>query len=307
MHKSNSIKNFEISTIVLKEIANFFELGSLVSTRRIEQGMNNFSYFVINTQLDEFVIRILGKQTIDGVMNEYSIQKQLMDKRIVVPFMLNNSMGEFFYKKGNITATVSKKIPGRHPKHITESLSILAGKTLATFHLSVIDTKLPTNHVGWLNIYSAKNNLICLKNDTRFNTLSDLINNSETIFHQNLPKGIIHGDFIAENMLLLPNKDLIAILDFDESEENILLLDIVKTITGFCVTANGQIDIQLAKAFLNGYQKIRVITENERRHFLKALQYIIGCCAAWFIVNNFENSAKRYLNSHKNMNFYDYF
>mgnify|MGYP000228657819 CR=1 FL=1 len=79
-----------------------------------------------------------------------------------------------------------------------------------------------------------------------------------------LPKGLIHGDLFRDNTLF-DGDTLSAILDFSEAGRDYWLLDIAITINDFCSDwPQVRLNQALYQAFVDGYQQVRPLTEDEQ-------------------------------------------
>ena len=77
-----------------------------------------------------------------------------------------------------------------------------------------------------------------------------------------LPRGLIHGDLFTDNTLF-QGDSLVALLDFEDACEDVLLFDVAMTIHGFCFPGE-QWRPDLASELLGAYQEQRALTDRER-------------------------------------------
>jgi len=94
-----------------------------------------------------------------------------------------------------------------------------------------------------------------------------------------LPKGIIHGDVFPDNCLFEGEK-LRAIIDWEEVAVGPLLLDVAITICGFCFPHN-RFSAPLANAFLETYQSIRPLTDQEKASIKHFIDFGLLAIAFW--------------------------
>jgi homoserine kinase type II len=85
-----------------------------------------------------------------------------------------------------------------------------------------------------------------------------------------LPKGIIHADLFHDNALF-DNGHVTGIIDWYFAGLDSYALDIAITMNDWCLNKNGEFDIAQGEAFVNKYQTIRELQNNEVRA-IKPLQ-----------------------------------
>jgi homoserine kinase type II len=78
------------------------------------------------------------------------------------------------------------------------------------------------------------------------------------------PKGIVHGDLFADNVLF-PKGNNPIIIDFEEACFHFLVFDLGMAIIGICSEGN-EINFEKARALLKGYQKVRPLEPIEKQY-----------------------------------------
>lgn len=92
---------------------------------------------------------------------------------------------------------------------------------------------------------------------------------------------MIHGDLYADN-LLFGGEATKAILDFGESEYNLLRVDIVRTICSGIGIKDGRIVPEPTRSIIDGYESIRRLTVREREYLPMTVRYVCAAMAVWF-------------------------
>ena len=95
-----------------------------------------------------------------------------------------------------------------------------------------------------------------------------------------LPTGLLHGDLFLDNTLFDDEK-MVAILDFEEGCYDTLLTDIAMTIIGCCYTEKNDLNIDALHDFLNAYDALRPLTENEWECLDGFVYYAALSIAVW--------------------------
>jgi homoserine kinase type II len=80
-----------------------------------------------------------------------------------------------------------------------------------------------------------------------------------------LPAGLVHGDYHGRNMVFAGD-DVAAIFDFDDVQADPYVCDVAEGALKFGRTSRGSLEIrpEFARAFLEGYQRVRIMLPEER-------------------------------------------
>ena len=114
---------------------------------------------------------------------------------------------------------------------------------------------------------------------------------------QPLPRGIIHGDLHAGNVLVDRSNRarVIAILDFEEAGENLYLIDLALTLMAEGAPWDADsMDPDLLRAVKQGYESIRPLTEAEKSWLPVAIRYASEAWINWFEANGYERYARQH-------------
>ncbi len=86
----------------------------------------------------------------------------------------------------------------------------------------------------------------------------------EQFLSVNFEKGIIHGDLYYDNTLF-DNNQLSTVLDFEQAGIGEYILDLGISLSGTCLE-KGRIISPLVKSYLAGYESIRPLSAEEKKH-----------------------------------------
>ena len=278
----------------LYEIMNIYKLGRVRSIELDELGLANHNYFVI-TDIDEYVVRFLVEQREESLENDLAIHDQLEELSILTPVYIRLKGREYVHQGNSYPVVIMKKITGLHPTETDNELCFEMGTSLAQFHQKV--TNLPVNHQGWFNKKKARLDLGEFRGVLQ-TQIEELVIIGSEIFKQSLPKGIIHGDF-NENNILVDERDkyrISAMFDFEETEFNILLIDFAWTLAVISRSKNGlSIDFSKVRSLIAGYTSVRPFTLSESKMLKQAVCYVEGVAVMWFVNNNYLSLAKEHV------------
>ena len=274
----------------LEKVMEMFDLGKTLVEPESIYSMSNANYLV-TTEKGQFVVRFLRNETHASVINAESIHKYLKKFHIISPEYVRKANGELTETIEGTLVSVEKKVLGQVIEKVDAEFCKKCGELLAKFHLFV--GNLPEENTGWLDRESTE---MPLRSTSTTKTAVTLVKQNQKIYSSNLPTGIIHGDIHEGNVLVDMNNDISAIVDFDESEYNILLVDVARSLIDLGdPEEKGELNTELVQAFLMGYNANRPLTEDEKTYFEEALKYAAGKCAIWLCNRNYEGEGARYI------------
>lgn len=96
-----------------------------------------------------------------------------------------------------------------------------------------------------------------------------------------LETGVIHGDLYYDNTLF-NNNHLSSVLDFEQAGIGEYLLDLGISISGTCIE-KGRIITPLVNSYLKGYESIRPLPDNEKKHLDAAIILGLLSISLWRI------------------------
>lgn len=268
------------------DVLAFFGLGPAKAAAQLLQGMANQSWRVRTGTGDDVVVKFLVHQKEELVINEIAIQQQLHACNIVTPRYLQSPAGDYVYQCAGLAAVVAPLIKGVHPGAISRKLAHSMGSVLARFHAGV--RSLPVAHTGWLNRMAATQATASADDAVAKQTALAWMAAGAPLFAGGLPVGIIHGDFHTGNLLVRSKTDtrVVAMLDFEEAEENLLLVDIAFGLFGsHSLAYTKKHTFTILHAFLDGYEAVRPLEPAERSNLALALRYVGGACSLWMVAH----------------------
>jgi Ser/Thr protein kinase RdoA (MazF antagonist) len=272
-----------------------FGLGAAMAVSPTQLGMANRSFHVITADGNRYVVKFLVHQMQSLLINELAVQQQLQDHGIVTPRYIRSPSGEYVYRPAavpELAAVISTAIGGVHPETVSQGLAYAMGAMLAHYHAAVCS--LPVAHAGWLNRGTVAQAAAETTNSAVKDAALALIAQGEPIFGPDLPCGIIHGDFHIGNLLVTSRTSakIAAMLDFEEAEENLLLIDIAFGLFGsHSLAYTTRRTHKILHAFLDGYESVRTLEPMEKANLAAAISYVAGACSLWMYAHGYEDNA----------------
>ena len=307
----------EIGLNEINEILKYYELGNAVSFRATITGISNSNFKVTLSSGRDVLLKVSNDKTIEQLENEQRIL-QVLEKynylHSLHPF--KTIQGKPIYHHKNFFGVVFPFINGLPPVIDPSSIQQI-GKALAELHSLEIhkedlDTIRRHDLVGYggLNIQDYISQPECAP---------DFKEAFEEVFEEGLselpydifPAGIIHGDLYFDNSLFHEGK-LVTLIDFEQSGRGRFILDLGIAISGSCLNKDKtNVDPELAKNFLKGYEQIRHMLAIEKEYLMMAIKVGFFSIGLWrirrFYEGNLDESKKfnyrelteRCLNFHK--------
>lgn len=292
----------EINLAEINEILKYYELGNAVSYQSTITGISNSNFKVTLTSGKEVLLKVSNDKTIEQLENEQKVL-QVLEKynylHSLHPF--RTILGKPIYHHKNFFGVVFPFINGLPPV-IDNSTIQQIGKALAELHSLEIhkedlDTIRPHDLVGYggTHIQDYIGESYCASD---FKEVFEKIfpNGLNDIPYDIFPAGIIHGDLYFDNSLFHEGK-LVTLIDFEQSGRGRFILDLGIAISGSCLNEEkSNIDIELAKNFLKGYEQVRHLKAIEREYLVMAIKVGFFSIGLWrikrFLEGNLDDNKK---------------
>lgn len=168
-------------------------------------------------------------------------------------------------------------ITGQVVQNLTSSQLKQIGTTMAQLHEIPAPDYLSGNHMYITETYPCV--LATGRDQSYLNWLRQRYKFLTKKIPSNLPKGLIHGDLFFDNILFEGDR-LKAFLDFEEVCHSYKLFDVGMAVVGF-YTNNITLHLDKIRAFINGYQTIRVLTQEEKEKLKLFVELTALLTSAW--------------------------
>lgn len=258
------------------QIADEFGLGDLVAYTGIRNGSVNTNY-LLETKKGRFVLKI------DEVKSELESKQEidlvLFLKRNSFPCLqpLRSKKGKYYHDIQSKQVSVSRYLDGKElpVEELTLSHLETLGHTLANLHLigrgykKGIDNRFSFPKVSLMYRDCRKDLPTHLRNIVR--VMDDEVSYLENYLDNNLPKGLIHGDFFADNVKFKGSR-LIGVLDFEAACRAKLISDLATAVNALCYL-DGRYRIDRFEALISGYEGLRPLSLPEWDSFPNELRF----------------------------------
>ena len=262
-------------------------LPNLIHLEKLSGGWTNSNYKLSLNDNTNRVLKIWDGQTFDEVNYLLSISTYLSDNGVPTPSPIPFSNGEYMVVKNNLAWTLLPFAEGTWLEPNYSSLYSL-GKIQASLHLVIPPVNLKDKYSMGDSLFDKLFSIADKGNE--WSDFLYMLKSESTTLKQNignLPRGILHGDLFPDN-ILGTNNNVNAILDFEEVCYDILAFDLVMTFVG-CGWENGEPVVERWRALLEGYQSVRMLSDEEMNSLSDLHRLATLSIAAWrywqFVIN----------------------
>ena len=266
----------ELNKVFLSELAEDYNIGRVSKATGIPEGSVN-SNFLIEAARGRFLVRIDEVKGESEVRREIDLLAFLRKHSFPCPHPLQDRSGRFYRDYESKCASVFRYYEGRviAPIKLKPTQLETIGRTLGELHVigkgykKGIDNRFSFERIADLYLSVRDRLPNYFRKISR--TLEDEIEYLTQYLESKLPKGIIHGDLFADNLLFRGEK-LTAVLDFEAACRGKFIFDIATAVNALCFV-DGYYSLDRFRYLLQGYESIRTLSLAEWDAFPNELRY----------------------------------
>jgi homoserine kinase type II len=283
----------KISNKNLQKLVSEYNIGEFVKSKPFKTCYVQTN-ILINTKKGKYVLRYYENRSKKSVSFEAELLLYLKKHNYPCAIPIKDKKGKvinLFKKKPFIIFSYLK---ARHLKKINDKQLYHMIKQLALLHKITKGYK-PVNYkhreprTKKFCLEAAKIESRRFKNKERgkirLNRIK--IKLKELTLPNNLPKGVIHGDFDKANIKFKGNK-ITGILDFDDSTYTFLIYDLGVVLLYWTRFYLKKFNFKRARKIINIYEKYRPLTDIEKIHIYDALQFSALMIMSWLIYDKWK-------------------
>jgi homoserine kinase type II len=251
-----------VSEAEARALLEHYTLGELEGLAGIAQGIENTNYF-LTTTTGEYVLTLFEHIPREDLPFYVGLMAHLAAAEVDCPVPMRRDDGELLTEVNGKPAVIVSKLPGA-PRAVPDAATCrIAGELLAQVHVAGVsyDGAL-ANWRGreWREAFAQK---VAPRLSAPENALIEAENRYQGIHDDTvLPQGIIHGDYFHDNVLW--DGDEAGVIDFYFACDDVLLYDVAIAVNDWCVQRDATLDTARVQAFLEGYEELRPLEEQER-------------------------------------------
>lgn len=241
-----------------------YSVGTLVDAKGILQGVDNTNYH-IKTEHKDFVLTIFESRIQPEDIPYYlDFMKHLSENGILCPAPVCLKNGGFLSVLAGKPAALFPFLAGHNvlQDHITDRMCGELGVFLARMHLA-----------GQTHARTLENGMSFSAWEARLRRVGssaqpylDILKDVNTQWPKDLPKGSVHADLFPDNVFVLDGH-IHGVIDFYFSATDFLAYDLAIVLNAWCFDKDHTLAPEKCRAFLDGYQSVRPLSDAEKSSF----------------------------------------
>ncbi|MDC0344108.1 homoserine kinase [Pelagibacteraceae bacterium] len=254
----------------IEEILSNYSIGELNSYEGIQEGIENTNYFLL-VDNKKYILTVYEKRVKPSDLPFFSMLMTGLNKaNFKCPTPIVNNQKKAITNYNNKNMMIVTFLEGKSKKTLTPVNCKLVGAEVAKMH--EITKEFDIERQNDLSINSWRN-LFNLVKDECSKIHTDLPKLIETNLHdveknwpKNLPCGIIHADLFNDN-IFFQNEKFSGFIDFYFSCNDYYAFEIAICFNALCFDGlqnNLSFNVIKAKNFIDGYNSIRKLTDDEK-------------------------------------------
>ena len=254
----------------IEEILSNYSIGELNSYEGIQEGIENTNYFLL-VDNKKYILTVYEKRVKPSDLPFFSMLMTGLNKaNFKCPTPIVNNQKKAITNYNNKNMMIVTFLEGKSKKTLTPVNCKLVGSEVAKMH--EITKKFDSKRQNDLSVNSWRKLFNSVKDECSkiHPDLSKLIEANlqdvEKNWPQSLPSGIIHADLFNDN-IFFQNEKFSGFIDFYFSCNDYYAFEIAICFNALCFDGlrnNLSFNVTKAKNFIDGYNSIRELTENEK-------------------------------------------
>ncbi len=261
----------KLDKVKINSILSNYSLGNLKKFEGIKEGIENTNYS-IETDKGKYILTIYEKRVNKNDLPFFSeLMLGLSNKSFICPKPISNKNNAYISDFQNKKFMIASFLEGKAKKNLSPSDCKIAGRESARLHEITKNFHFKRQNdlsvKSWRKIFDQVKDE-CNKIHSDLPRLIEAnLNDVEKNWPNNLPTGIIHADLFNDNIFFKNNK-FSGFIDFYFSCNDFYAFEIAICFNALCfdgVKQNLSFNVTKAKKFIEGYNEIRKISNEEKR------------------------------------------
>ena len=254
----------------VEEILLNYSIGKLKSFKGIQEGIENTNYYLL-VEEKKYILTIYEKRVNPEDLPFFSeLMSGLNNKKYKCPVpIINNKNTTISDYKGKKLMIVSF-LEGKAKQVLTPNDCKQVGVEVARMHEITKDFRIRRDNnlsiTSWRDLFNSIKNQCAEINKDLPNLIEANLIDVEKNWPKNLPSGIIHADLFNDN-IFFKNEKFSGIIDFYFSCNDFYSFEIAICFNALCFDgqkSNLSFNVTKAKNFIDGYSKIRELSQEEK-------------------------------------------
>ncbi|MGH7917357.1 MAG: homoserine kinase, partial [Candidatus Binataceae bacterium] len=266
----------ELSKTFIEELAEDYNFGRVGNVVGVPEGSVNSNY-LLETGKGKFLLRVDEVKSESEVRREIDLLTFLRKHSFPCPHPMQDRTGRFYRDFENKCVSLFRYYDGRvlSVARLRPTQLETIGRALGELHVigkgykKGIDNRFSFERIA--DLYLTVRTRLPNYFRKTMRTLEDEIDYLTRYLEGKLPKGIIHGDLFADNVLFRGEK-LTAVLDFEAACRGKFIFDIATCVNALCFI-DGTYSLDRFRYLLRGYETVRTLSLAEWDAFPNELRY----------------------------------
>ena len=256
----------------IEEILSNYSIGKLNSFKGIQEGIENTNYF-LQVDKKKYILTVYEKRVKSEDLPFFSELMAGLNKASVrCPIPITNKQKKSITDYNGKKLMIVTYLEGKAKKILTPQNCKSVGVEVAKMHEITKNFKIKRKNDlsinSWRNLFNSVKKE-CSKIDRDLPKLIESnLKDVEKNWPSDLPKGIIHADLFSDN-IFFNNDKFSGLIDFYFSCEDFYAFEIAICFNALCfdgVTKNLSFNVTKAKNFIDSYNSIRKLNDDEKKN-----------------------------------------
>jgi len=282
----------ELSRTDIEHILADYALGSLAGFEGIADGIENSNFFIDTAgaaNSGRFVLTVFERLAADELPYFMRLMKHLAAAGLSCPDVMLRLDGSLLFEVADKQGCIVSCLAGKTYARLNARQLFSSGQAMAQLHLvgaSFPELRNNPADIDWLGktIDAIADGVSDVYGEAAADLLLDELNFQRSRTWDALPHGLVHGDLFCDNILFNGN-DVSGIIDFYYAHNAPYVTDIAISLNAQAILLDRDDDARM-QSFLDGYQRLRPLQENER----EALPQLLRLAALRFWVSRLHDA-----------------
>ncbi len=257
---------------VISIISNY-DLGNVKNYEGIKEGIENTNY-LLETDKGKFILTIYEKRVNKDDLPFFSkLMVELSNKNFICPKPILNKNNKYISDLGSKKFMLVSYLEGKSKTNLSPDNCGLVGKQTARLHEITKNFDFRRDNdlsiKSWRKIFDQVKDKCNTIDPDLPKLIETNLKDVEKGWPENLPKGIIHADLFHDN-IFFKNDNFSGFIDFYFSCNDFYAFEIAICFNALCfdgINENLSFNVTKAKKFFDGYDHVRKISNEEKKHF----------------------------------------
>ena len=258
----------EVGDAELEAFLADYDIGEAEALKGVAEGVENSNYLLTTTKGQYFLTLYEKRVDPKDLPFFLGLMDHLAARGITCPKPIHGRDGNAIRALAGKPAAVTTFLHGLWPRRIGVQHCGPLGQALAGLHLAGRDFEIRRPNAlsvaGWRPLFDGSRAHADEVAPGLARELGTEIDFFEANWPKDLPGGVIHADLFPDNVFFLHEK-LSGLIDFYFACNDALAYDVAICLNAWCFEPDRSFNATKARALLQGYDKVRPLTAEERR------------------------------------------